>query len=187
MPKAESFGPEWARLAREIAACTRCPLHRTRRQVVIYRGAPRPRVLFVGEAPGAEEDRVGLPFVGRSGRRLDRAIEAIGLREGDFGILNVIKCRPPSNRFSRTANVACRPFLDRQLALLRPEWIVTLGAHALSAFDADAPSVTRCAGTVRSWGSTPLFPMRHPAAALHAPKYRKRWERDVQRLADHLS
>jgi uracil-DNA glycosylase len=155
--------------------------------VVVYRGGPRPRVLFVGEAPGAEEDAAGEPFVGRSGRRLDRAIAALGLEEGEFGIMNVIKCRPPKNRFLPLAARTCRPFLDRQLALLRPEVIVTLGAHALRAFDPTAPPVTEAAGRPRRWGSTRLIPLLHPAAAMHAPRYRARWDDDVERLKAQLA
>ncbi len=174
-------------LAQEIADCTRCPLHRTRSQVVIYRGGERPRVVFVGEAPGASEDLAGLPFVGRSGRRLDAAIAQVGLGVGEYGILNVVKCRPPSNRFDRAAAEACRPFLDRQLALLRPELIVSLGAQALSTLDPTAPPVTQAAGSVRLGGPVPLFPLLHPAAAMHAPRLKERWATDVERLRAFLA
>lgn len=180
------FSEGWDRLTREIEGCTRCPLHRTRRHVVVYRGSPHPRVLFVGEAPGAEEDAMGRPFVGRSGRRLDRAIELLGLSPEEYGILNVIKCRPPGNRFLPEAALRCRPFLERQLALLRPSLVVTLGARALAAFDPTAPRVTEVAGRVRQWGALPLVPLLHPAAALHAPRLRARWDADLATLADHL-
>jgi uracil-DNA glycosylase family 4 len=155
--------------------------------VVLYRGGPNPRVLFVGEAPGSEEDRTGLPFVGRSGKRLDLAIAALHLKDGEFGVLNLVKCHPPDNRFTLAAARACRPFLDRQLDLLRPEVIVTLGAHALRSFDPDAPSITVAAGRQRRWRSIPLFPLLHPAAAMHAPKYRARWDLDVRKLSEFLS
>ena len=151
---------------------------------MFYRGAARPTLLFVGEAPGRDEDREGLPFVGRSGRRLDAAIAAAGIRASDFGIVNLIKCRPPRNRFDTAAARTCRPFLDRQVELLDPARIVSLGAHALRALDPTAPPVTEVAGTSRHAMGRPLFPMLHPAAAMHAPKYRERWERDVGRLSD---
>ncbi|HEV2520167.1 MAG TPA: uracil-DNA glycosylase [Thermoplasmata archaeon] len=172
----------WHALSRSIENCRRCPLHATRQHVVIYRGGPRPKVLFVGEAPGAEEDAVGIPFVGRSGRRLDDGISSLGLHDGEFGVLNLIKCRPPGNRFDRASAAACRPFLDRQVALLAPEVIVTLGAHALAQFDPSSPPVTIAAGRPRRSNGTLLFPLLHPAAALHAPKYRTRWADDLGRL-----
>jgi uracil-DNA glycosylase family 4 len=125
--------------------------------------------------------------VGRSGRRLDQAIAEVGLRDGEFGILNVVKCRPPGNRFLSEAARKCRPFLERQLGLLEPKVIVTLGAHALAAIDPTAPAVTVAAGRERRWGTTPLFPLLHPAAALHAPKYRDRWEADLGALSKFLS
>ncbi len=175
----------WAALAREVALCERCRLARTRTHPVLYRGADRPQVLFVGEAPGAAEDLAGTPFVGRAGRRLDAAIVAIGLGGSEFGVLNLIKCRPPGNRFDAEAARACRPFLDRQIALLGPRLLVPLGAHALAALDPSAPPITRAAGVPRAGGPRPIFPLLHPAAALHAPKYRARWEEDVGRLALH--
>jgi len=181
------FPPEWETLTKEIQRCERCPLHRTRTHVVVYRGGPRPRVLFVGEAPGAEEDRTGLPFVGRSGARLDEAIARIGLAAREFGVLNLLKCRPPANRFDPRAAPTCRPFLDRQLAILRPTLIVTLGAHALAALDPRAPRVLRAAGRVRDLGEFRLFPLLHPAATLRATRHRVRWDRDVGRLRRMLA
>ena len=196
MPRRDPLGPSetprgradpefpvgWAELEREIAECRRCPLHRSRTHVVTYRGSPRPAVLFVGEAPGAVEDRLGVPFAGRSGKRLDRAIDEIGLGPSEYGILNLIKCRPPGNRFPIPSERACRPFLDRQIALLGPRGIVTLGARALAALDPGAPAVLTAAGTLRSVGGRPLFPLLHPAAPLHAPRWRERWARDLEAL-----
>ena len=177
----------WRRLTREIERCTRCPLHRTRAHVVVYRGSLTPRVVFVGEAPGAEEDRTGVPFVGRSGRRLDAAIATLGLAPSEFGVLNLVKCRPPGNRFDRRAERTCRPYLDRQLALLRPRLLVTLGAHSLRAIDPDAPPVLRSAGAVRPDHAPPVFPLLHPAATLRSRAWHERWERDVARLGRCLS
>jgi uracil-DNA glycosylase len=173
---------EWDALTQQISTCKRCALHRTRTQVVVFRGAFDARVVFVGEAPGKREDLEGLPFVGAAGKRLDAAIAGLGLRPGDVGILNVIKCRPPANRFDRAAAATCRPFLLRQLALLRPVLLVTLGANALAAIDPGAPPVTQAAGTVREDGPTPVFPLLHPAAMLHNPRLRGRWTRDLRRL-----
>jgi uracil-DNA glycosylase len=181
------FPAGWTALCRSIERCERCRLHEYRTHVVIYRGSPAPTVVFIGEAPGAEEDRQGKPFVGRSGARLDRAIERLPLPMSAIGILNIVKCRPPENRFDRTAAKRCRPYLDRQLELLRPRLLVTLGAQALRALDPSAPPVTRAAGAPRKGGPIPLFPLLHPAAVLHAPRYRARWEQDVAALARFLT
>ena len=177
----------WDELQREIESCTRCPLHTTRTHVVVYRGSRAPRVVFIGEAPGAEEDRLGVPFVGRSGRCLDAALAQIGLSAEEFGILNLIKCRPPQNRFDVVAARTCRPYLDRQLALLKPAALVTLGARALASVDPTAPRILLCAGTPRHGLGRALFPLIHPAAALRSTRLAHRWDRDVQRLEAWLS
>jgi uracil-DNA glycosylase family 4 len=172
----------WRSLSEEIQCCRRCPLGATRTQAVIYRGGATPTVVLVGEAPGAEEDRLGRPFVGRSGRRLDAALTSAGLTEGEFGIINLLKCRPPENRFDASAADCCRPFLDRQLAELRPRLLIPLGARALQALDRDAPPITKCAGQRRPGSDPAIFPLLHPAAALHAPRLRAQWDENVQAL-----
>ena len=175
-----------AELAREIEACRRCPLGFSRQRVVVYRGSVRPQVVFVGEAPGAEEDRTGTPFVGRSGRILDEAIGRLGTSVGRFGVLNVVKCRPPSNKFDPAAEAACRPFLDRQLELLAPSRVVTLGAHALRALVPEAPPMLRASGQEVSAGRRPVFALLHPAASLRSRRRAARWAEDVTRLAAWL-
>lgn len=179
-------GP-WEQLSREIVECTRCPLHATRTHAVVYRGGRNPRVVFVGEAPGAEEDRVGLPFVGRSGRRLDAALALIGLRPQEYGVLNVVKCRPPHNRFDPSSARTCRPYLDRQLALLGPRLLVTLGARALNAIDPSAPPILQCAGQPRRVPGHEVFPLVHPAAALRSTALTRRWNHDVEVLGRWLA
>jgi DNA polymerase len=144
-------------------------------------------VVFVGEAPGVEEDRTGLPFVGRSGRELDRAVAKLGLSDEEYGVLNVLKCRPPRNRFDPAAARTCRPYLDRQLALLRPEVIVTLGARALAALDPAAPPMLSAAGRPRPHAGPSHFPLLHPAAALRSRRWRDRWEHDVEALGRWLT
>jgi len=178
---------EWERLSAEIRSCRKCPLGDLRTHAVVYRGGLRPRVVFVGEAPGAEEDRLGVPFVGRSGRELDRAVAALGLSAEAFGVLNVLKCRPPGNRFDRSAARTCRPYLDRQLALLHPEVVVTLGARALAAIDPTAPAVLEVAGRPRPVSEPAHFPLLHPAAALRSRRWRARWEHDVRALGRWLA
>jgi uracil-DNA glycosylase family 4 len=176
----------WRSLTREVERCTRCPLHLGRTHAVVYRGAERPRVVFVGEAPGAEEDRRGRPFVGRSGRLLDAGLRTIGLAPEQYGIVNLVKCRPPGNVFSRSAASACRSYLDRQLALLAPAVVVSLGANALRALDPTAPPMMQAAGTERTLGERRLFPLLHPAATFRSRKNRARWDEDLARLAAQL-
>ncbi len=176
----------WETLCEEVRACRRCPLGSSRTNAVVFRGSLSPRVVFVGEAPGAEEDRTGEPFVGRAGRRLDEAIRWLGLADGAFGVLNVLKCRPPGNRFDPAAARTCRPFLDRQLALLRPRAIVTLGASALRALDPGAPAMLRAAGRPRPGPGVPLFPLVHPAA-VRSHALLRRWNDDLGALRAWLA
>lgn len=172
----------WRALAREVAACRRCPLGASRTQTVFYRGGAHPRIVFVGEAPGREEDRDGRPFVGRAGRRLDAALRQVGLPPAVVGVLNVVKCHPPENRLGRAPLAACRPYLERQLGLLGARFLVPLGAHALAALDPTAPPISRAAGHPRSAGGFRLFPLLHPAATFHSGWAVQRWEHDVERL-----
>lgn len=169
-----------------MVACHRCALARGRHHVVLYRGAKEPWLLFVGEAPGKEEDLTGTPFVGRSGRILDAAALEHGLRPEDWGVTNTVMCRPPANRFDRVAAAACRPWLELKLAHWHPRLIVTLGRHALEAFLPNALPVLSSAGALRSWHGTPLYPMLHPAATLHSRVYGDRWRADWARLQGYL-
>jgi DNA polymerase len=114
-------------------------------------------------------------------------VSVLGLSAKEFGVLNVLKCRPPGNRFDRAAARTCRPYLDRQLALLDPEVIVTLGAQALASIDPQAPRVLLAAGRVRPGTVPAVFPLLHPAAALRSRRWRERWEHDVQTLARWLA
>ena len=135
-------------LAGECGACRRCGLAASRQQVVVGRGNPNARLLLVGEAPGAEEEACGQPFVGRSGRLLEAMLAAAGLdSERDLYIANVIKCRPPGNRKpSRTEIEACRPWLERQIALVRPQLVLLVGATALEALLGIKGGITRLRG-----------------------------------------
>jgi len=186
-PASREVRNAWDQLSDTIRSCRLCPLGDVRTQAVVYRGSLAPRVVFIGEAPGAEEDRTGLPFVGRSGRELDRAVVSLGLSPEEYGVLNVLKCRPPANHFDPGAARTCRPYLDRQLDLLRPDVIVTLGARALKAIDPTAPTMLAAAGRARAHEGTPHFPLLHPAAALRSRRLRERWERDVRALGRWLA
>jgi uracil-DNA glycosylase len=178
---------EWNRLNREIDRCRRCPLGDLRAHTVIHRGSLRPRVLFVGEAPGASEDRQGIPFVGAAGKRLDRLVGEIGLLESEFAVVNVIKCHPPGNKFSLEAAEACRPFLARQVEFLQPIMVVPLGVSALAAFRPDLLPIGRAAGRLFRWRGLLFFPLIHPSAAARSRTFLRRWERDGKRLSALLS
>ncbi|MCI4319893.1 MAG: uracil-DNA glycosylase [Thermoplasmata archaeon] len=173
-------------LAGEIESCRRCHLGGVRNRVVVYRGSRDPEVVFLGEAPGAEEDRVGVPFVGRAGKDLDYALAAARIDLGRAGFLNLIKCRPPDNRYDPAAARACRPFLERQIAILRPKTIVPLGAHALHAIAPDAATITKAAGRPMANVTPTVFPLLHPAAPLHNPRLRARFDADVHALGRFL-
>jgi DNA polymerase len=167
-------------LREEIGDCTRCVLHTLgRRQVVFGVGNPQAELMFVGEAPGADEDIQGEPFVGRAGQLLTKIIESIGLQRSDVYIANVIKCRPPGNRNPEPQEVAtCQPFLFRQIDTIRPRVVVALGtfaAHTL--LGSDAP-ISRLRGRVHSFrGGIKLIPTFHPAFLLRSPdRKREVWE-----------
>lgn len=155
-------------LADEAAGCTRCPLSEGRTTVVFGTGNPGARLLFVGEGPGAEEDRQGLPFVGRSGKLLDRLIlEELGLARGACYIANVVKCRPPGNRDPRPEEIeACRPFLDRQVGLIDPAVVVTLGKFAAQVLLGSKEGISRLRGREHPFGGGVLIPTYHPAYVL---------------------
>jgi uracil-DNA glycosylase len=169
-----------AALRAEIGpACTRCKLHTLgRRQVVFGVGNPDAQLMFVGEAPGADEDEQGVPFVGRAGQLLTKIIEAIDLKRDDVYIANVIKCRPPQNRNPEPDEVqACRPFLFRQIDAIKPRVIVALGKFATQTLlDTDEP-ISRLRGRVVDFQDAKLIPTFHPAYLLrNPPAKREVWE-----------
>ena len=182
-PAAGSRGPEadldWDSLAAAVAACERCELHCTRTQTVFGRGDPRARWLVVGEAPGAEEDRQGEPFVGRAGQLLDTMLRALGLARGEVYIANVLKCRPPGNR-DPSADEArlCRGYLDRQIELVDPTLILAVGRIAAqNLLGTDSP-LGKLRGRVHSLGAArrPVVVTYHPAYLLRSPgEKRKAW------------
>ena len=125
---------------------------------------------------------MGVPFVGRAGHRLDEALRTLRLPVSAYGVLNVVKCHPPGNRLTPEPLRACRPFLDRQMALLRPRLLVPMGARALAALDPRAPPVMQSSGAPRSVGSMQLFPLLHPAATFRSRRAMRQWNRDLARL-----
>jgi uracil-DNA glycosylase family 4 len=180
-------GGKLAAVREELGDCKRCRLAEGRTQIVFGTGNPGADLVFVGEAPGADEDRAGEPFVGAAGQLLTKMIEAMGRTRQDVYICNVIKCRPPGNRNPEPDEVAaCEPFLRKQLAALRPRVIVTLGkfaAHCL--LGVDTP-ITRLRGTFQSWEGVPVMPTYHPAYLLREPtRKREAWE-DLQQVMSAL-
>jgi DNA polymerase len=175
--------PDLATLAREVAECRACGLCLGRTQTVFADGNPAARVMFVGEGPGAEEDRTGVPFVGDAGQLLTKIITGgMGLdRSRDVYIANVVKCRPPGNRDpAPDEKAACTPFLERQIELVDPAVIVTLGRHAAGhLLESDAP-ISRLRGQVVRKGGRAIVPTFHPAYLLRSPEKKKECWADIQ-------
>jgi DNA polymerase len=177
----EEAAARWEALRREVRQCTRCPLHATRTQGVLGVGPTRADWLVIGEAPGAEEDRRGEPFVGAAGQLLDAMLRAIGLdRKSNVYIANVLKSRPPNNRDPRPEEVgACLPYLLRQIALLQPKIMLAVGRIAAQNLLATDAPLGRLRGKVHHFGElhTPLVVTYHPAYLLRTPAdKRKAWE-----------
>ena len=172
-----------ARLARDVEACRRCPLYRTRTHAVISDGTPFARLVFVGEAPGRDEDLQGRPFVGAAGQLLTKMILAMGLKREDVYICNVLKDRPPANRPPLPEEIeACLPFLQEQLVLIQPKVICTLGAVATKALLGPHVAITQVRGTLREYLGTPLVPTFHPAYLLRNPPAKKYAWRDLKKV-----
>ncbi len=163
----------------EIGDCTRCKLHRMgRRQIVFGVGNPNADLMFVGEAPGHDEDVQGIPFVGRAGQLLTKIIEAIGMKREDVYIANVLKCRPPENRNPEPDEVAtCEPFLIRQIEAIRPKVIVALGTFGARTLLKTDMAISRLRGRVYDYHGAKLVATYHPAYLLRSPdKKRETWE-----------
>jgi DNA polymerase len=177
---------------REARDCTRCPLHQTRTQVVFGNGNADAELMFVGEAPGANEDRMGLPFVGAAGKLLDQLLGEIGFTRDDVFVVNTLKCRPPDNRDPHPDEIeACRGYLDRQIELIEPTVICTLGNFATKLLRADTTGISRVHGReeVRlvSSRAVRLYPLYHPAAALYTPSTLEALRADFHRIPELLA
>ena len=179
--------PDLASLASVVRTCERCGLHEGRTNAVPGEGSPTARVVFIGEGPGFHEDRLGRPFVGQAGQMLDELIQGIGMRRADVFIANVLKCRPPNNRDPLPDEAeACRPYLDQQLDLIRPDLVVLLGRHALNAFFPDA-RISRARGVARRLHGRVYLPVYHPAAALRQLRLRDVLSQDFQMIPKLLA
>ncbi len=166
-----------------LKGCTRCRLSQKRHHVVFGEGNPNARLVFIGEGPGADEDRLGRPFVGAAGKLLDKIIAAMGLKREDVYIGNVVKCRPPGNRDPQPDEIeTCLPFLKEQLALINPEFIVTLGRHATQTLLETGDSISRLRGRFFDYGKARLIPTFHPAYLLHNPNKKAEVWADIQKV-----
>jgi uracil-DNA glycosylase len=173
----------------EASECTKCPLSETRTNVVFGAGNADASLMFVGEAPGAEEDRQGLPFVGRAGALLTELLAGIGMERKDVWICNVLKCRPPGNRDPQPIEIeSCEPYLFRQVELIEPRVVATLGNFATKLLTGSRVGITRVRGTpqVREIGARTVFllPLLHPAAALRTPSLVDTLREDFSRLPE---
>ncbi len=165
-----------------IMACTRCNLSKSRTKAVPGDGPENSKILFIGEGPGFYEDQQGRPFVGPAGKLLDELLDSIHLPRPQVFITNVVKCRPPENRDPQPEEIeACAPYLDRQIALIAPSVIVTLGRHSMAKFF-PGRSISQIHGTSKQGNGVIYVAMYHPAAALHQQKLRQTLENDFLKL-----
>lgn len=178
-----------AAIREDLGDCTRCKLHALGRTHIVFGvGNPRAALMFVGEAPGADEDAQGIPFVGRAGQLLTRIIEAIGLKRDDVYIANVIKCRPPGNRNPEPDEVAaCEPFLMRQIDAIRPKVIVALGTFAARALVGSNVPISRLRGRVFACRGARLVPTFHPAYLLRNPEAKRDTWEDMKKVRKLLA
>jgi len=170
-----------------VRACTLCALHKGRTQAVPGEGPVNADIMFIGEGPGFHEDRQGRPFVGAAGQFLEELLASIDLTREQVYIANVVKCRPPGNRDPLPDELsACAPYLDRQIELIRPKVIVTLGRFSMARFFPGA-SISKIHGQPKRVGNVLVVPMFHPAAALHQPKWRPVVEADFKKLPGFIA
>jgi uracil-DNA glycosylase family 4 len=174
-------------LAQGIGECDRCKLSKGRKNIVFGEGNPHARLVFVGEAPGMEEDLTGKPFVGQAGKLLTDIIKAMGLTRDEVYICNIVKCHPPRNRDPEADEIAtCLPFLRAQISLIQPEVICTLGRISAQSLVAKDLKITRDRGRWRSFMEIPLMPTYHPAYLLRYPQAKRQVWEDVQEIMQEL-
>jgi uracil-DNA glycosylase family 4 len=172
------------KIVEEIKACEACGLHFSRARIVPGEGPEDAQIMFIGEGPGFHEDQQGRPFVGAAGKFLEELLAMIGLSREDVYITNVVKCRPPGNRDPRQDEIdACQHYLDRQIALIRPKIIVTLGRFSMARYFPNA-KISQIHGQARKIDGVLYYPMYHPAAALHQGSLRPRVEEDMAKIPD---
>lgn len=174
-------------IAKEVSACTSCTLHETRNKTVFSRGNPDSPIVFVGEAPGENEDLQGKPFVGRAGRLLDNMIIAMGIQPDDVYICNINKCRPPKNRKPSPDEMeSCKPFLVRQLAAVAPKVIIALGATAVEGLLGPGLGITKRRGNWGKYEGIAVMPTFHPSYCLRNPNSKHEVWIDLQEVMKFL-
>jgi DNA polymerase len=172
----------------DCGECVRCPLHQARNSIVHTEGRTDARLMFIGEAPGADEDASGRPFVGRAGQLLNKIIEAIGLKRDDVLIGNVNRCRPPNNRQPTTEEArTCKPFLLREINIARPDIIVVLGNTAMKNLLDTKEGITRLRGEFQDYRGIKVMPTFHPAYLLRDPSKKREVWADMKKVRDYLS
>ncbi|MFH1873959.1 MAG: uracil-DNA glycosylase [Pseudomonadota bacterium] len=172
-----------AEIRAELGDCTRCRLHEQRTNLVFGDGNPNADLMFVGEGPGFDEDKQGVPFVGRAGQLLTKIIEAMRLKRQDVYIANVVKCRPPDNRNPEPDEMeTCFPFLEKQIAAIQPKAIVCLGKFAAQTLLKTATPISRLRGKMGEYNGIPVMPTYHPAFLLRNPDAKKEVWEDVQQV-----
>lgn len=188
MPKAKTDHTTALQNIREdIGDCTRCKLHKTRTKIVFGSGDPNAKLMFVGEAPGHDEDLQGEPFVGRAGQLLTKMIEAMGYSRSQVYIGNIIKCRPPDNRYPEPEeSETCMPFLVRQIDAIGPKVLVTLGNLATQTLLNTKTGITALHGNFKEWNGVQVMPTYHPAFLLRNPNMKKPCWEDLQKVMAFL-
>ena len=192
MSGAEVRRQELVEVYQQASVCERCPLSETRNRVVFGAGNADADLMFVGEAPGAEEDRQGLPFVGRAGAFLTDLLEGIELNREDVFVANVLKCRPPGNRDPQPEEIdSCRPYLEKQVELIQPRVIATLGNFSTKLLTANPTGITKVRGKPQEhliggrW--VYMLPLFHPAAGLRTPRVAEQLREDFRRIPELLA
>ncbi len=182
-PAAETWmsSPSLEELNRAICECLKCPLGQTRIRFVFGTGNPSAGVMFIGEAPGADEDAQGEPFVGRAGQLLNKIIESVGMKREDVYICNIIKCRPPGNRVPLPSeSEACTPYLEKQIELVKPRFIICLGRTAGQWLLKSEESLGKLRGVIHTYRGIPMIITYHPAALLRNPGWKRPTWEDMQ-------
>ena len=179
-------GDELNQIAEDVRACTNCRLHKDRIKAVPGEGPPNAEIMFVGEGPGRNEDRMGRPFVGQAGKLLEALLATAGLVREKIFIANVVKCRPPNNRAPRKDEIrACWPYLQKQIKIIQPKIIGTLGNHATETLLGET-GIGKLHGTRHEYEGTVLIPLYHPAAGLYNPDLKQIMSEDLKSLVDEL-
>ncbi len=186
-PKARSKEELLEELKKEVEACFKCEIAKSRTNVVFGEGSPYAEIMFVGEAPGREEDLQGRPFVGRAGKLLTMAIESLGMRREDVFIGNILKCRPPGNRDPLPQEIEnCEPFLERQIEIIKPKVICTLGAYAAKTLLKTTAPITILRGKFHDYKGIKLFPTYHPAFILRNPHMKRQFIEDLKKVVEFV-